>query len=84
MTELRFPCPCCGYLTFLHEPDGTYEICPVCRWEDDPVQLNDPDFSGGANEPSLNQARENFRKLGAKHQDSVVFARAPTAEEKPN
>ena len=38
-------------------------ICDVCRWEDDPVQFDDRDFEGGANGPSLNQAREFFRWL---------------------
>lgn len=47
--ENRFACPCCGYKTYLEEPGGTYLICAVCFWEDDPVQLSDPDFEGGAN-----------------------------------
>ncbi len=29
----RFECPCCGYLTL--DERGTYDICPVCFWEDD-------------------------------------------------
>ncbi|MBO9829905.1 hypothetical protein J7373_16760 [Xanthomonas sp. A2111] len=53
------PCPCCGNLT-IEEP-GQYEICPVCQWEDDPVQSGDPGYSGGANELSLNQARIHWR-----------------------
>ncbi|WP_233218372.1 CPCC family cysteine-rich protein [Kosakonia radicincitans] len=39
---------------------GNYEICPVCDWEDDPVQSSDPDFSGGANTLSLLEARKEF------------------------
>ena len=59
----RYACPCCGFLT-LEEPErGNYEICPVCFWEDDPVQLEDPDYVGGANDVSLNQARQNFAAL---------------------
>jgi hypothetical protein len=27
------PCPCCGFRTF--EWRGEYDICPVCKWEDD-------------------------------------------------
>lgn len=38
-----------------------YEICDECLWENDPVQLDDPDFAGGANEMSLNEAREVYR-----------------------
>jgi hypothetical protein len=32
-------------------------------WEDDPVQSADPNYRGGANHPSLNEAKENFRNL---------------------
>ncbi len=35
------------------EPPGTYEICDVCGWEDDPVQLAHPLMGGGANKFSL-------------------------------
>ncbi|WP_208413300.1 CPCC family cysteine-rich protein [Xanthomonas campestris] len=49
------PCPCCGRRTITEL--GNYEICPVCRWEDDPVQSEDPNFSGGANELSLHLAK---------------------------
>lgn len=53
-------CPCCQQAT-LEEPAGSYEICPVCGWEDDPVQAEDPDYAGGANHESLRQAREMYR-----------------------
>ncbi|HJD62043.1 MAG TPA: hypothetical protein LFW14_00265 [Rickettsia endosymbiont of Degeeriella rufa] len=36
-------------------------MCSICAWEDDEVQFYDPDFEGGANDASLNQAKENFR-----------------------
>jgi hypothetical protein len=48
----RYPCPCCGHVVF-DEPPGSYAICPVCFWVDDPVQLRWPDWAGGANKPSL-------------------------------
>ncbi|MBO4506417.1 MAG: hypothetical protein J5728_08340 [Lachnospiraceae bacterium] len=51
-------CPVCGQYSFT-EP---HDICPVCGWEDDKVQLRDPDFRGGANEMSLNEARAAFRE----------------------
>ncbi len=46
------PCPACGFLVFA-ETYGTYDICQVCNWEDDPVQLGNPCRSGGANVESL-------------------------------
>ena len=52
------PCPVCGQHRFSQK--GSYEICPVCGWEDDPVQERDPDFSGGANRQSLQEYRAAF------------------------
>jgi hypothetical protein len=53
-----YPCPCCGSIVFATK--GDYEVCDVCGWEDDPVQSTDPDYAGGANETSLNQARKHW------------------------
>ena len=55
-------CPCCQQHFFSER--NAYEICPVCGWEDDPVQRRDPDFEGGANKLSLNQAREQYKNRG--------------------
>ena len=61
----KYPCPCCENYTFSEKPPKTFDICPVCFWEDDYVQFNDPDFKGGANHVSLNQAKKNYLKFGA-------------------
>lgn len=53
-------CPCCGQHYFTEK--NAYEICPVCGWEDDPVQRRDPDFAGGANTLSLNEARREYHE----------------------
>ncbi|MHC5057299.1 MAG: CPCC family cysteine-rich protein [Planctomycetota bacterium] len=53
-------CPVCGLESAFDEP-GAYGICGRCGWEDDPAQLEDPDFPGGANGPSLNQARRSWQ-----------------------
>ena len=82
--EQRFNCPCCGFRTLTEKPPGTYEICPVCYWEDDNVQFADPNFEGGANEFSLNQAKDNFLKFGVSDQHFKDRVRLPTAEEYPN
>lgn len=52
-------CPCCGEYT-LGETGG-FEICEICHWEDDSLQRDDPDYAGGANTMSLNQARRAYR-----------------------
>lgn len=54
----KHTCPCCGQRT-LHG-SGSYEVCPVCHWEDDPSQSADPTLTGGANTLSLAQARANW------------------------
>ena len=77
----KFQCPCCGHLTLGENPPGTFEICPVCFWEDDNVQFDDPDFDGGANTVSLNTARENYKKFGAITPEDAKHARKPSAEE---
>jgi hypothetical protein len=61
---LHYPCICCGHLTF-DSPPGSYDICPVCFWEDDDLQLRWPDWAGGANKPSLIAAQQNYANLGA-------------------
>lgn len=59
----RHACSCCGSESLTET--GVYEICPVCMWEDDPVQAKDPDFGGGANEITLNQARAAWQMAQA-------------------
>ena len=56
----EYPCPACRFLTLSEQPPGTYEICPICWWEDGPVQFSDLDYEGGANKPSLNQWQQWF------------------------
>ena len=51
-------CPVCGQFEF--SESGSFEICPVCRWEDDNIQSADPDFAGGANSLSLNEYRKKY------------------------
>lgn len=63
-TSSSYPCPCCGHLTF-GEPPGSYDICDVCFWEDDRIQLRWPDWTGGANGPSLIEAQRTYAELGA-------------------
>ena len=53
MTEIE--CPVCHRTKV-----ADYDICDICGWENDPVQLKNPDFPGGANEESLNEAISNW------------------------
>ncbi len=79
----RSACPCCGCLTFDAAHKGECFICPVCFWEDDPFQADDPDLEGSANAVSLNQARENYKKYGACEERFVKLTRAPKQKELP-
>jgi len=78
-----YKCLCCGYLTLSAQPPGTFEICPVCFWEDDNVQAADPTFEGGANKVSLQEARRNFAQFGASSEEAVRHVRKPLPEEIP-
>lgn len=49
-------CPVCGK-SYVEE----YDICEICNWENDPVQFRKPNFAGGANKMSLNQARKAYQ-----------------------
>ncbi|WP_420237422.1 ribonuclease HII [Telmatobacter bradus] len=80
---LRYACPCCGYLTLAAEPPGTQAICEVCQWEDDLHQFEDPGFEGGANAPSLTEARANYQKIGVSDPHFAGNGRLPLPAEKP-
>jgi hypothetical protein len=54
------PCPCCRSLVI--GVPGSYEICAVCGWEDDPIQSRDQSYAGGANMLSLGEARAKWAK----------------------
>ncbi len=50
-------CPACGFLTVPEMSYGSYNICELCGWEDDCVQLANPACAGGANHESLVDAQ---------------------------
>lgn len=80
----RFPCPCCGFLTYPVPPEEDVGyICPVCFWENDP-------FAPAAEEPSdsnhglsLEEGRLNFRAFGACCREMLRYVRPPREEEIP-
>lgn len=52
----RYQCPCCNYYTL--DERASYDICPICNWEDDGT--TEPDKVSGPNHTTLARARENF------------------------
>lgn len=55
MSSTEIKCPCCGRATV-----EDYAICPVCGWENDPVQLHHPSTARGANKMTLDEAKAAF------------------------
>jgi Cysteine-rich CPCC len=53
----------------------------VCFWQDDIVQLRWPNFSGGANRPSLIDAQKNVSRLGAVEERLLPYVRPATEAE---
>jgi hypothetical protein len=76
----RSPCPCCGHLVHDDGP-GSSLICPVCFWEDDPLQLRWPHYAGGANKVSLVEAQRNYQSVGAKQVERLEHVREPGEDE---
>jgi hypothetical protein len=79
----RYACPCCRFLTLDEEPPGTLAICPVCSWQDCPVQAAKPTYEYGLNDVSLDQARRYFATLGASSPQFVSGVRPPNLDELP-
>lgn len=85
MMDFYYPCICCGYLSRTKPSQGDYDICPICFWEDDPLQNGeDLDYSGGANAVSLNQARINFKEFKAMENRFIKNVREPLSHEIPH
>lgn len=55
MNTKEIKCPCCGKSTV-----SEYDICDICNWENDPIQRDNPELKGGANEMSLHEAIRAF------------------------
>lgn len=76
----KYQCPCCGFYTLGDVEE--YSVCPVCFWEDDPYQRQNPDYEFGANNISLNAAVENYRKTGVSEERFKYNVRPPYDDEK--
>lgn len=51
-------CKCCSKYEL--DSNSLFQVCPICGWKSDPVQENDPNYSGGANEKSLNEYKKEL------------------------
>ena len=76
-TEDDLPCPACGFLSF-QGGYGSYDICSICDWEDDGVQLANPCSGGGANHKSLAQVQADaLRQYPPEVQEARDTKRSP-------
>ena len=53
-------CPVCGKHRFTGY--GSFDICKFCGWEDDDLMEDNPDYSWGTNDLSLNDYRKEYQK----------------------
>lgn len=66
------------------ERTGSFEICPVCLWEDDGQDTDEAGTVSGANgDLSLTQARFNYLAFGASAERRRRRVRDPQANELP-
>lgn len=77
----KYICPCCENYTFEEKPGNTYQICPVCYWEDDRREYEDEEYDGGANGISLKEARANYKAFGAVSEKMIPHVRKPEEDE---
>jgi len=61
-------CPVCDYQSLPIR--GNWDVCLVCGWQSDPVQEAVPDEPVGANNVSLNQARQNYAQFSLSSEDA--------------
>ncbi len=66
-TQTPHKCPVCGKHEFSDE--ATFDICPFCGWEDDPVMNDNPQYDGGANDLCLNEYKKRYESLMLKHKN---------------
>lgn len=82
VAEPKSQCPCCDY--FAIDGRGCFDICPICNWEDDGLDPENPDHleggDGGPNGMTLREGRNvwgNYRALKGPGADAAQFEYRP-------
>ena len=75
----KFKCPCCSWFTLNEQ--HSYDICPVCFWEDEYI-FHENDRSPANDGVSLAKGRENYKKFGAMDEKHVIHVREAVDSEK--
>ncbi len=76
----KHTCVCCGHRVF--DNLFNFEICPVCGWEDDPLQIRFP-LEKGSNRVCLVEAQVNFAKTGVLYKGFLNFSDGKKYEKDP-
>ncbi len=66
------------YLKYIR--GSTYDVCPICYWEDDGRIIDGEFFETGCQLP-LSEAQANYRKYGAMRKDLARAVRKPTKDD---
>lgn len=77
----RAQCPCCD--SFSLAARGQWDVCPVCRWEDDGVDVDNLDRHSGPNHTTLRDARRLFREGQRADMMGAAPSRAERFERRP-
>ena len=72
------PCPCCGYRTLESALRGSWEICPVCYWENAEPEKTD---LKGHDEDDFLRAQASFAAIGTSRADCLPLVRTPLPHE---
>jgi hypothetical protein len=72
------PCPCCGYRTLESAIIGSWEICPVCYWEN--AEPEQPDLNGHDEDDFL-RAQASLAAIGSSRADCLPLVRPPLPHE---
>lgn len=76
-------CLVCGYMTISKR--GSFEICPICFWEDEGEVPDSAKPTYGPNGSlSLEKARQNYKKFGAVDKKLKDKVRLPTMDDMKN
>ncbi len=76
MDPEKYTCPCCGHKVFEEFP-GSYDICPICFWQDDLTDLEMLYKSMGPNKVSLYEAQKNYELIGVSEPRLIHVAQEP-------
>lgn len=79
----RFQCACCENFTIKGYTINYYNNpCPVCYWQNNIEQNNNPMLVSKENDISLVEAQKNYKLIGAINEDSLSKTRAVLETEK--